>query len=357
MTVSTHHAGIARPHYRRHHRKADGRDLWLYGDQPHDGEPLAEFNDPIALGSVLRAHPLLGIYSIFSPHRQNRTFQPSAANDPLAPARPGGPITEIPFSDFEVAIFGNRFPSLHPQAVMPKSEAWEEAQAQGACEVIVYTPEATGNMGTLSQARRLLLLEAILHRYEAHFSRGAAFVLPFENRGAEIGATLPHPHGQIYAFPIVPGPQRAMAQAFARGYDLSGQMRHWGANFEVSRAGDLAHVVPPFARFPYESWIVPQRRVKGPWEMSAEELEALAHLMGEAVRRYDALFGRPMPYMMHFEAAPMRHAEGWHFTVQFFPMMRDATRLKFLASVEQSTGVFTVDVVPETAAHMLRGAL
>ncbi len=350
-------SGKAIAHFRHYHQKADGRDLWLYGIAPHAGEAAAEFTDLIPSGSVLRAHPLRGGYSIYSPHRQNRTFKPSTADDPLAPARPGGAITEIPFPDFEVAVFGNRFPSLSAMAPTPIAENWDEARASGACEVIVYTPELSGNMGTLSNARRLLLLEAIIHRYTDHFKAGAAYVLPFENRGDAVGATLAHPHGQIYAFPFVPEPQTFAARAFADGYDLTRERARWGEAFHVSQANGVAAFVPPYARFPYEMWIAPERCVVGPWEMTANELEGLATLLGETTRRYDALFGKPMPYMMSFQAAPAQCAKNFHFTVQYFPMQRDKDRLKFLASVEQSTGVFTVDVAPERAAEALRGAL
>jgi UDPglucose--hexose-1-phosphate uridylyltransferase len=71
-------------------------------------------------------------------------------------------------------------------------------------------------------------------------------------------------------------------------------------------------------------------------------------------RKLDALFGEAMPYMMSFQAAPRGAEASFQFTAQFFPVLRAAERLKFLASVEQFTGVFTVDVVPEDAAQRLR---
>jgi len=71
-------------------------------------------------------------------------------------------------------------------------------------------------------------------------------------------------------------------------------------------------------------------------------------------RRYDALFDEPMPCMMSLQAAPKGHEETWHFTTQFYPLHRSKSRVKFLASVEQSTGTFTVDVMPEQAAKLLR---
>ena len=200
----------------------------------------------------------------------------------------------------------------------------------------------------------MLLLEALIDRYQALHADGAAYVMPFENRGEQVGVTLPHPHGQIYSFPFVPAPQAAAARAFAEGYDLTADHAGWGGRFDVASAGGVAAFCPPFARFPYETWITPTRRCPGPWAMTGDEIEALATLLGDVPRRLDALFGAPMPYMMSFQAAPGGESAGFQFTVQFYPILRDAGRLKYLASVEQFTGVFTVDVVPEAAAERLR---
>jgi UDPglucose--hexose-1-phosphate uridylyltransferase len=346
--------GRCRTYYRRSHRKADGRELLLFGYAPHQGEALAEFDTPVSTGSELRRHPLLDSWAIYSPHRQHRTFKPSAAADPLAPATPGGPPTEIPFEDFELAVFGNRFPSLHPDSPEPDVAPWSTGRAAGACEVVVYAPDREGSLATLSQERRILLIEAWIDRYAAHFEAGAAYVLPFENRGDAVGVTLAHPHGQLYAFPFVPKPQASAAAAFAQGYDLEDDRTSWGADFAIAEAGGVRAYAPPFGRFPYETWLSCERRVAGPWEMSGEEIEGLAELLGEMTRRYDALFDAPMPLMMNVQAAPREAAEGFQFTVQFFPIMRSAGRLKYLAGVEQSTNVFTVDIDPRAAAEALR---
>jgi len=348
--------GRARAFHRRLHPKADGRALYLYGYEPHVGEPSEEFTDPVAIGSLLRHHPLLDSWAIYSPHRQNRTFKPSTADDPLAPATPGGAITEIPFTDFELAIFGNRFTSLHPESPEPSGEQCAEARASGACEVIVYSAEASGSMATLSQARRVLYLEALIDRYQAHFDAGHAYVLPFENRGDAVGVTLHHPHGQLYAFPHVPQPQTFAARAFSGGYDLSSELKKWGEDFIIYRSGSVTAFVPPYARFPYEAWITTETRRAGPWDMTGEEIEGLADIMGEMTARYDALFGAPMPYMMSFNAAPRVHDNTYQFTVQYFPLMRSQGRIKYLAGVEQATRVFTVDVMPEQSAKLLRDA-
>lgn len=334
-----------RPVYRRDVTKPDGRTLQLYGYAPHAtpvvvGEPLN-----MQAGSELRKHPLLGSTAIYAAGRNTRTFKPDAASDPLAPSTPDAPLTEIPFVDFELCTFENRFPGLH-----------HTSDAGGACEVVVYGPEPTGSLATLGQAKRRLLLEAWIDRYEALFAAGHTYVLPFENRGDEVGVTLHHPHGQIYAFPFLPEPQVKAAAAFKDGYQLSGQLSDWQADYVIEEAGGLVAYVPPFARFPYEAWISARRKHSGPWTFNETEADGFAHLLGSVTARYDAMFGRPTPYMLSLQAAPRGEDNGFEFTGQFYPLLRAPDRVKYLAAVEQSTGVFTVDVMPEEAASALRSA-
>lgn len=344
-----------KPVYRRDFQKRDGRDLLLYGYAPHDRPITSEDDFDVAKGGELRWHPLRREWNIYAAHRQNRTFKPSAADNPLAPTPSGGAATEIPFDDFELAVFENKFTSLHAEAPQPSApDGVQSARAKGRCEVVVYDPVAQGNLHSIGQAKRRLLLSAWIDRYAALYAADHKFVLPFENRGDEAGVTLPHPHGQIYAFPFVPRVQADAAAAFRDGYDLSAAIRSAAPNYEVARAGGVSAFCPPFARFPFEVWIAPMTRRAGPWEMSEDELEGFAHLLGDMTRRYDAYFQRPSATMLSLHAAPAGEDGAFHFTAQFYPLLRGPGRVKYLASVEQSTGTFTVDVMPEFAAKALR---
>ena len=341
--------------YRRTFQKADGRPLRLYGYAPHKGAALPEDGGDVAKGGELRWHPLRREWNVYAPHRQNRTFKPSAADDPLAPSKPGAPATEIPFEDFELAIFENKFTSLHREAPPPQSTIGvESAVAKGHCDVVVYTPDQSGNLHSVGQAKRRLLLAAWNDRYEDLFSQGCEFVLPFESRGEAVGVTLHHPHGQIYAFPFVPKVQREAAAGFQGGYNLAAHMGEARADYGVASAGGIDAICPPFARFPYETYLVPRRPVKGPWEFTEDEAAGFAELLGDMTRRYDTLFGQVTPYMLSLHAAPKGLEADWQFHAKFYPLMRAPGRIKYLASVEQSTGAFTVDVMPERAAQDLR---
>ncbi|MBD2841188.1 galactose-1-phosphate uridylyltransferase [Erythrobacter rubeus] len=341
--------------FRRDHRKADGRMLHLYGHDPHSATLQAESLDDIAQGGEIRHHPLRDEWNVYAAHRQNRTFKPSAAEDPLAPTLPGGPLTEIPFEDFELAIFENKFAAFHPSASDAADMVGVATEpAKGACDVVVYGPEAQGNLHTIGTDRRQVLIGALIDRYETLFANGCGYVLPFENRGDEVGVTLHHPHGQIYGFERVPLVQQRAADAFASGYDLASEITTAMPDYGIGEAGGIAAFVPRFARFPYEVWLAPRIRREGPWDCTDGELEALAEWLGEVTRRYDILFEQPAATMMAFHAAPSGGSAGYHFTVQFYPLLRAPGRMKYLASVEQHSGTFTVDVMPEAAAIALR---
>lgn len=343
------------PVHRRSYHRLDGRQVHLYGYTPHHGAPAVQEPQGLARGAHLRWHPLRQEWNVYAAHRQHRTFKPSAADNPLAPTVRGGPVTEIPFEDFELAVFENRFTSFHPEATATQTPPGVRAEAaRGLCEVVVYGTEATGNLHSIGQARRRLLLCAWIDRYEALFALGCEYVLPFENRGEAVGVTLAHPHGQIYGFARTPRVQQAAASAFEEGYDLAEAIRSTAATHEVCAAGQVSVWCPPYARFPYETWVVPRFPVPGPWAFAEQEQEDFAYLLGEVTRRYDRMFGEDTPYMLALHAAPAGRSQAFHFSAQFYPILRAPGRLKYLASVEQHTGVFTVDVLPEQAAEQLR---
>ena len=348
---------VAQAVHKRSHTKQDGRKLYLYGYNPHTIDRLEGDDLEMFAGAELRLHPLRKTWSIYAGNRNNRTFKPNAATNPLAPSQAGQPLTEIPFPDFELCVFENRFPSLHDSAPPPTENGLTAARAIGGCEVVVYSPESEGSLATLGQMRRRLLIEAWIDRYKDMFSKGCAFVLPFENRGDEVGVTLHHPHGQIYGFPFIPAPQQNALEAFEAGYSLAERLPDWRETFGVCEAGGMLAYAPPFARFPYEVWISSFQKRSGPWAFTMDETEGFAYLLGNITERYDAMFGRQTPYMLNLQAAPYGRDGAFEFTAQFYPLLRAPERVKYLASVEQATGVFTVDVLPELAAKTLRGIL
>jgi UDPglucose--hexose-1-phosphate uridylyltransferase len=340
---------------RRVYRKSDGRTVYLYAEKPHALPVLGEGEGAPEARSHLRWHPLRGEWVVYAAHRQERTFLPPSEFCPLCPTRSGAFPTEIPFEDFDIAVFENRFPAFLPHAPDPPHLWVPTARAEGVCEVVVYTPEHEGSVATLSQARRELLVRVWADRYRDLYAReGTQFVMPFENRGEPVGVTLHHPHGQIYAYPFVPPILQHEVMAFRGGQVLVDLLTHVGGTYTVVEDERVVAMVPPFARYPYEVWILPRAPRSGPWQFDGAEVASFAWILGEIVGRYDALFHKPFPYVMVLHAAPKGEDDCFHFHVEFYPPLRTAERLKYLAGTELGAGTFIMDALPEETARILR---
>lgn len=327
--------------------------MLLYGRTPHDEAAGACLPAPSpGVEPHLRWHPLRREWVAYAGARQGRTFLPEAAACPLCPAAEGR-LGEIPFTRFEVAVFENRFPAFGAADAVPALPNVRTATAAGRCEVVVFSADHGGSLGTLSLDRVELLIEVWGARVEA-LAAAWPYVLPFENRGEEIGVTLHHPHGQIYAFPFVPARAARAAEAQAEAPVVARLIGSLDPAFLLDDEGEAVSFVPPFAMYPYESWIVPRRRVAGPQALRPSEVAAMARALRRAVQRLDGLFGKPMPYILTVQTSPRGFGASFHMTVEIRPFLRDADKLKYLAGVEQGAGIFLVDVVPELAAERLR---
>jgi UDPglucose--hexose-1-phosphate uridylyltransferase len=350
--------------YKRELHKPDGRDLILYARAPIDPAITAPAAGRVTRhGGHLRWHPLRGEWVVYAGHRQDRTFLPPPGWDPLAPTTDPDHPTELPAGAWDVAVFENRFPALGA-AERPPAEIVDTAPAGGRCEVVVFTREATGALGALPLDRIELVLEVWADRTAALSARpDVAYVLVFENRGVEVGASLPHPHGQIYGYPFVPPvPARELelqrAHFARRGTSLLGELiaAELAADRRTIYAGEHAVAfVPACARWAYELWIAPRRSAATLTALSGAERLDLARALGLALRRLDALWRQPMPYVLAVHQAPARgdhpHA---HVHIEIYPWLRMPGRIKYLAGSEIGAGVFTADTLPEAKAAELR---
>ena len=331
----------------------DGRLLHLYGD--FSGIPQWPAEEEIHKGgfSHRRWHPLRREWVVYSSHRQTRTYKPETDACPLCPEAPDG---EIPVRDFSIAVFDNRFSSFQKDCPKPAPLPGLDLpvdSAAGNCEVIVYSADHKASMATLSQDRRELLVKVWGDRVCALMQVPAVqVVMPFENRGEEAGVTLHHPHGQIYAFSYLPPIIEAMAQSFREGYDLTKLTA--SAMHEIAQTKNMVALVPPFARFPYEVWIVPRSFRASPADLTATEVGDCARLLAFVAKKYDTFFNRACPYMMIVYVAPRGMEDYFPFHIQFYPLLRAPQKLKFLAGCELGAGSFLVDILPETAARSLR---
>ncbi len=298
--------------------------------------------------SQRRFNELRGEDVVYAVQRQARTFLPSADYCPLCPTRPGHPPTEIPFPSFEIVVFDNLFPTFEAP--------------QGAAEVVVYTDDHYGSFATLAPERAEALMWVWRQRYEELAARAdIEYVLIFENRGVEVGTTLHHPHGQIYGFPFEPPVIALERAADAR---LGGCATCTLLERELASAERVVHendavvaYVPFAARWPYETHVVLREHRASLSECTADELERLSSALQHVTRGFDRLFGRPFPYIMVLHQAPSDGGRAGHLHVEFYPPLRTADKLKYLAGCEQGAGTFIMDVLPEASANALRGAI
>jgi len=288
---------------------------------------------------------------VYAIHRQDRTFLPAREHCPLCPTRPGGEETEIPFPEFEIAVFENRFPAFEAP--------------RGAAEVVVYTDRHDDSFGTLPPERAEALMWVWRQRYEELGARAdVEYVMIFENRGVEVGVTLHHPHGQIYGYPFLPPvPKLELAADGHLGgcapCELLRRELEDGRRIVYENEAVVAYV-PYAARWPYEAHVVLREHRPSLLDCEAEELRLLAAGLQALARGYDMLFDRPFPYVMVVHQAPTGGAAAGkgHLHVEFYPPLRTAEKLKYLAGSEQGAGTFISDVLPEeSAAHLAEAIL
>ncbi|MGR8010080.1 galactose-1-phosphate uridylyltransferase [Streptomyces hypolithicus] len=341
-------------------RLADGRELLYYDARDDavrdavDPRPL----DPIATTSQVRHDPLLGDDVAVASHRQGRTYHPPADECPLCPSRDGR-HSEIPAAEYDVAVFENRFPSL--------------AGDTGRCEVVCFTSDHDASFADLTEEQAGLVLEAWTDRTaELAALPQVRQVFCFENRGAEIGVTLGHPHGQIYGYPFVTPRTDLMLRSTADHLaktgrnlfdDVVARERSEGTRV-VLEAEHWVAFVPYAAHWPYEVHLYPKRRVRDLRGLDDAARAEFPALYLELLRRFDKIFGPgepPTPYISAWHQAPFAEigamgdpGEDFALHLELFTIRRTSGKLKFLAGSESGMNVFINDVPPEAAAARLR---
>ncbi|WP_306514931.1 galactose-1-phosphate uridylyltransferase [Corynebacterium sp.] len=371
---------------------ADGRELLYFDDTEEyvSGQHTRALVDKRELpatssASQLRQDPLTGAWYTYAAHRMNRTFLPPANENPLAPTRPGQLPTEIPADDYDVVVFQNRFPSLAKSELQAGSGADSgsagapfvpTAPGHGRCEVVCFTSDSQASFRDLPFHRARTVVEAWAHRTkELSALPGIEYVYPFENRGEEIGVTLQHPHGQIYAYPFVPeraAQIAARAQEFREaqggadtgtsagtGPDLFDHIldsEHADGQRIVVEGEHFTAFVPAAAKWPVEIMLMPHRAVPNFAELTDVEKHELTRLYLDLLGRMDRFFPgvERTPYIASWNQAPVNAPDDGRLHLQLFSLMRSPGRMKFLAGSESGQGAWISDTTPERIAERFR---
>ncbi|MBA3320468.1 MAG: galactose-1-phosphate uridylyltransferase, partial [Pyrinomonadaceae bacterium] len=272
---------------------------------------------------------------------------------------------------YDIAVFENRFPSLRPVPPPPAIEGTElypVRPGQGVCEVVLYSPRHDSTLAQEPVEQIDKLVQVWTDRFRILGARDFVdYVFEFENKGEAIGVTLHHPHGQIYAYPFIPPRvQQELDQSLAHHEqtnrclvcDIRQEEQRDGRRIVAENESFVAYV-PFFARYPYEVHIAATRHLQALTDMTRDEQKKLAELLKQVLAAYDKLFNLSFPYMMVLHQRPTDGAtyDYYHFHVEFYPPLRTATKLKYLAGSETGAGMFINDTLAEEKAAELRALI
>jgi UDPglucose--hexose-1-phosphate uridylyltransferase len=317
--------------------------------------------------SELRWNPVLREWTITATHRQDRTFKPPKDYCPFCPPRDDGVPTAITEDDFDVAVVENGFPSLQenpPEPAVDGDDHHPVEPAEGVCEVVLYTSDHDTVASELPASKFRKLAAVWADRYEELGARDEVeYVFLFENKGEEMGVTLEHPHGQIYAYPFVPPTIERELASSASYHEEHGEClfcdliaAEVAADERVVAENDsFAAVVPFSARYAYEVHVYAKEHRPSIADLSADERADLGDLLKRLLVAYDDLFGFEMPYVMstHQQPTDGTGEEYAHYHLEFYPPYRTADKLKYLAGSERGAGTFINNKLPEEAASEL----
>lgn len=309
--------------------------------------------------------------------RQERTFLPPKDFCPLCPTKSNKIVSEIPQSDYNIAVFENKFPTFNrnPDKLDFYNNvnnenlfSFSKMQSKGICEVVCYTQEHDLFLEDMPVEKISNLIKVWQDRY---FNLGnksfIKYVFIFENKGKEIGVTLSHPHGQIYAFPYIPPVILEELKSSKKFYRKNKKCLHCdiiekelrNKSRVVIKNKDFVAFVPFYAGWPYEVHIYSLRHLGSICELREGEISSLSGTIKELVNGYNKLFDFRMPYVMVIHQRPTdgRDYGYYHFHFEFYPPYRTKDKLKYMAGCELGAGTFINDTLPEEKAAELRNII
>ena len=328
-----------------------------------------------------RWNSLRQAWVLVSPHRTQRPWQGEVGQkaalsdvsyDPecyLCPGnkRAGGAVNPPYDSTF---TFVNDYAALmpeHPAEISPTTSPLLIAEpARGLCKVLCFHPDHSLTLARMKELDIRRVVDAWTRAYEELAAIDwIEYVQIFENRGAMMGASNPHPHGQIWSTGFVPDEPAAETIAQRASLDRTGHCllcsylateRASGERI-VMENDHFAVVVPWWAVWPFEVLVLSKRHIGAMSELTGIERAALANVLKRLTTRYDNLFETSFPYTMGFHQSPTGAGEvhpEWHFHAHFYPpLLRSATVRKFMVGFEM-LGMPQRDITPESAAERLR---
>ena len=301
----------------------------------------------------LRYNPLLNDWTMIASHRQNRPQMPKD----WCPFCPGS--GKVPDS-YTVYKYDNDFPALSqnpPEVDDVATDFFKVKPSYGKCEVVLYSPEHTTTLPKLDVSHIKELVELWQERFtELSKDENIKYIFMFENKGEPVGVTMPHPHGQIYGYSVVPKRIEEELSNSKKHFEKTGKClicdlleNEMKENIRViTENDDFAVILPFFSDYPYGVYIISKKHIQNITELTEEEKNNFASILKDTTATLDALFDTSFPYMMCMYQN--------HFHVKFYPPMRSADKQKFNASSETGAWANCNPTSPEEKAEELRQA-
>ena len=326
-----------------------------------------------------RWHPLREEWVVVAAHRQNRPWSGEVLENALASEPeyvedcylcPGNErVSGAKNEDYKgVYVFDNDLPCVGANAPVDLNEPagiYKNRPANGIARVICYSPLHNLSLAELSAEKIEKIITVWQNQYAELSKRDEVnHVLIFENKGETVGVSNPHPHGQIYATNFVFKTIENEAQASQKHLSETGR----GLFEDIIRAEkkDGRRVIfenetaiaflPYFARYAYEVYIAPKRRLPSVDKLNETEIKDFAEALKIVTVKYDNLWKMSFPYVMPLHNAPTDggNYDGFHFHIEFHPPLRKPNLLKYLAGPEIGGGNFLSDTSPEEKAAELK---
>ena len=304
-------------------------------------------------------------------HRQNRPQMPKD----WCPFCPGS--GKVPDS-YDVYKYDNDFPALSQNPPEPDDVAtdfYKVKPSHGKCEVILFSPEHTGNIRDLSDEHMNKLVNLWCERFEAmREDEKIKYVFIFENRGDVVGVTMPHPHGQMYGYSVLPKKMELELDAGLEHYNENNcecifcRMNKEETSFKervICENEDFIAYIPFFADYAYGVYIVSKKHKQYITDFTDSEKMNLGIIMRNVVGMYDNIFDFNFPYMMCMHNAPVNMEDEkykdfdkyTHFHIEYYPPLRDSNKQQFQASSETGVWAHCNPTAPEAKAAEMREAL
>jgi UDPglucose--hexose-1-phosphate uridylyltransferase len=320
----------------------------------------------------LRWHPFRAEWVVFASDRGARPWIGTVVDGEMPIPRdnalaPGGHRMNTTNPDYRgVFVFTNDLPVFSPSAPAPSAgdDLYQTRRAVGTAEVVCYHHDPAKSMAELDDDEVAAVVMTWRERTGAlQQLDGVSHVLIFENRGAAVGTSNPHPHCQIYAGSLAYATMAKEAELAAEHHRTTGRSlllevveRELAGPRVVVEGEHFFACVPWFALYAYELHVYPRRAATSLADLTEEECRSLSLVVREVVRRYDALWGIRMPYVMAVHQAPVGDHPHYPFHLEFHPPLRAPDLMKYLAGPEVGGGSMTNESDPDEKAAELRGA-